>query len=190
MRTEFSTPILDDSVTQPEIILENSGPVHKSSIGAAQIKYQQARLRHWNEVAQKLETWTDWGEYYHRRLTQVYQTLVASGHSVLEVGCARGDLLAALKPALGVGVDFSEEMIHAARRRHPDLRFVHADAHALNLAEKFDVIIFSDLVNDLWDVQTVFKNISQVTTPRSRIIINSYSRFWEPILNVAQWLGL
>ena len=54
-------------------------------------------------------------------------------------------------------MDFSEEMIDAARRRHPELRFVQADAHALNLSEKFDVIILSDLVNDLWDVQTVLQ---------------------------------
>lgn len=161
-----------------------------SSVDAAQIKYQQARLLHWNEVARKLETWTGWGGYYHRRLTEVYQFLVAPGQSVLEIGCARGDLLGALKPALGVGVDFSEEMIDAARRRYPQLRFVQSDAHALNLTEKFDVIILSDLVNDLWDVQTVFKNISDLTTPRSRIIINSYSRFWEPILGLAQRLGL
>jgi len=161
-----------------------------SSAGAAQIKYQQARLLHWNEVARNLETWTSWGGYYHRRLTQVYQSLVAPGQSVLELGCGRGDLLAALKPALGVGVDFSEEMIRAARRRHPHIRFVHTDAHALDLTEKFDVIVLSDLVNDLWDVQTVLQQVSQLSTPRTRIIINSYSRLWEPVLNVAKWLGL
>ena len=161
-----------------------------SSLDAAQLKYQQVRLRHWNQVARQLETWTGWGGYYHRRLTQVYQSLVSPGQSVLELGCARGDLLEALQPALGVGVDFSEEMINAARRRHPQLRFVQADAHALNLSEKFDVIILSDLVNDLWDVQTVLRQVAQLTTPRSRIIINSYSRLWEPILNVAQLLGL
>jgi SAM-dependent methyltransferase len=161
-----------------------------SSAGAAQIKYQQARLLHWNEVARNLETWTSWGGYYHRRLTQVYQSIVAPGQSVLELGCGRGDLLAALKPALGVGVDFSEEMIRAARRRHPHIRFVHADAHALDLTEKFDVIVLSDLVNDLWDVQIVLQQVSQLSTPRTRIIINSYSRLWEPILNVAKWLGL
>ena len=161
-----------------------------SSAGAAQIKYQQARLLHWNEVARNLETWTSWGGYYHRRLTQVYQSLVAPGQSVLELGCGRGDLLAALKPALGVGVDFSEEMIRAARRRHPHIRFVHADVHALDLTEKFDVIILSDLVNDLWDVQIVLQQVSQLSAPRTRIIINSYSRLWEPVLNVAKWLGL
>ena len=161
-----------------------------SSAGAAQIKYQQTRLIHWNEVARKLETWTGWGGYYHRRLTQIYQSFVAPGQSILELGCARGDLLAALRPALGIGVDFSEEMIRAGRRRYPQLRFVHTDVHSLHLPQTFDVIILSDLVNDLWDVQTVFKNILQLTTPRSRIIINSYSRLWEPILGAAQWLGL
>ena len=89
-------------------------------------------------------------------MTQVYQSLVAPGQSVIELGCARGDLLAALKPSLGVGVNFSEEMIHAANRRRPNIRFVHEDVHQLNLDAKFDVIILSDLVNDLWDVQTVF----------------------------------
>jgi SAM-dependent methyltransferase len=159
-------------------------------VDVAQVKYRQARLLHWNEVARKLETWTGWGGYYRRRLAQVYQSLVSPGQSVLELGCARGDLLAALKPASGVGVDFSEEMIHVARRRHPHLRFVHADAHALNLSEKFDVIILSDLVNDLWDVETVLKSVSGLTTPRTRIIINCYSHLWGPILNMAQRLGL
>jgi ubiquinone/menaquinone biosynthesis C-methylase UbiE len=161
-----------------------------SSIDAAQSRYQQARVHHWAEVARKQETWVGWGAYYHRRLTQVYQSLVAPGQSVLELGCARGDLLAALKPASGIGVDFSEEMIQAARRRHPTLRFIHADVHELNLADKFDVIILSDLVNDLWDVQTVLKRVSDLATPRSRIIINCYSRVWEPALKAAQWLNL
>jgi SAM-dependent methyltransferase len=87
-------------------------------------------------------------------------------------------------------VDFSEEMVRAARQRHPHLRFVHADVQTLHLPEKFDVIILSDLVNDLWDVQAVLSKISQFATTRSRIVINSYSRLWEPILGVAQWLGL
>ena len=164
--------------------------INFNSIDAAQNKYQQARLLHWNSVARNLKTWTGWGSYYHRRLAQVYQSLVSPGQSVLELGCGRGDLLAALKPGLGVGVDFSEEMIRAARQRHPHLHFVHADAHALDLTEKFDVIILSDLVNDLWDVQTVLQQVARLTTPRSRIIVNSYSRLWEPLLQVAEWLDL
>ncbi|MGH7844733.1 MAG: class I SAM-dependent methyltransferase, partial [Candidatus Binatia bacterium] len=164
--------------------------VDSQSIDAAQIKYRQARLLHWNTVARELETWTGWGGYYHRRLTGVYQSLVPPGQSVLELGCGRGDLLAALKPALGVGVDFSQEMLRVAKSRYSNLRFVHADAHALDLTEKFDVIILSDLVNDLWDVQTVLQNVGRLTASHGRILINSYSRLWEPLLKMAERLNL
>jgi len=34
-----------------------------SSLDAAQLKYQQVRLSHWNQVARQLETWTGWGGY-------------------------------------------------------------------------------------------------------------------------------
>ena len=152
--------------------------------------YQEARQQHWNGVARKLAAWRGWGDAYHGRLAQIYESLIPPGLSVLEIGCARGDLLAALKPVLGVGVDFSEEMLRAANERHPELRFVRADAHSLDINEKFDVIILSDLVNDIWDVQTVLQQVAQVATPRSRIIINSYSRLWEPILWVAEWMNL
>jgi ubiquinone/menaquinone biosynthesis C-methylase UbiE len=160
------------------------------SLNTAQTSYQQVRQHHWNSVARKLATWTSWGAAYHERLAEIYQSLVPLGLSVLEIGCARGDLLAALKPALGVGADFSEEMLRAAKERHPDLRFVRADAHSLNVDQKFDVIILSDLVNDLWDVQTVLQQVAQLATPRSRIIINSYSRLWEPILRITEWMDL
>ncbi|MFB0533935.1 MAG: glycosyltransferase [Anaerolineae bacterium] len=156
----------------------------------AQMRYSQSRMVHWDTVASQMDTWTGWGGYYHRWLTQVYQSLVAPGLRVLEVGCGKGDLLAALKAAVGVGVDFSREMIRRAAQRYPNLHFIQADAHALCLGEPFDVIILSDLVNDLWDVQTVLEQIRPLTTPRTRIILNSYSRLWELPLLLSAKLGL
>lgn len=156
----------------------------------AQMRYSQSRIAHWDTIARQMDTWVGWGGHYHRRLTQIYQSLVAPGLRVLEIGCGKGDLLAALKPAVGVGVDFSREMIRRAARRYPDLHFIQADAHALCLDEQFDVIILSDLVNDLWDVQTVFEQIRPLTTPHTRIILNSYSRLWELPLLVSAKLGL
>jgi ubiquinone/menaquinone biosynthesis C-methylase UbiE len=155
-----------------------------------QAKYQQERIRHWNEVAVRMDSWTGWGGYYHRRLAQVYGFLIPPRRKVLEIGCGRGDLLAALKPSTGVGIDFSEEMVRRAQQRYPELRFLCADAHSLDLDETFDAIILSDLVNDLWDVQAVLEHILPLTTPRTRIIINSYSRLWELPLALAGTLGL
>src|SRR5207237_1795755 len=60
----------------------------------------------------------------------------------------------------------------------------------MDLSQKFYVVILSDLVNDLWDVETVLQNICRLTTPRTRIIINCYSHLWEPILKIAERMGL
>ena len=68
------------------------------------------------------------GRYYQQLLRKQYAFWVPPGLRVLEVGCGLGDLLAAVKPARGVGVDFSPAMIALARQRHPELEFQVADA--------------------------------------------------------------
>ena len=156
----------------------------------AERDYTRARIAHWDRVARQREQAPDWSGAYHQRLQQVYRSLVPAGQRVLEIGCGRGDLLAALAPSVGVGVDFSAEMVRRARQRHAGLRFVQADAHRLELREQFDVVILSDVVNDLWDVQAAFEQLQRVVGPRSRLILNFYSRLWEAPLAVARALGL
>src|SRR5579862_8494768 len=64
--------------------------------------------------------------YYRRRLAELYRFLIPRGARVLELGCAGGDLLAALEPSHGVGVDLSPAAVELARRKHPQLEFVVA----------------------------------------------------------------
>jgi hypothetical protein len=108
----------------------------------------------------------------------------------LEVGCGEGDLIAALQPGFGVGIDFSSTMIEDAKRRHDSVFFVQADAHSLPMDTTFDVIILSDLLNDVWEVQTVLEEVSRLSSPNTRILINSYNRLWEPLLAIADRLNL
>jgi len=91
---------------------------------------------------------------------------------------------------MGVGVDFSEGMVRAAMVRHPELLFVIADTHELPVKGPFDVIILSDLVNDLWDVQEAFKQLRSISHSHTRLIINSYSRLWELPLAATESLDL
>ncbi len=109
---------------------------------------------------------------------------------VLEIGCGHGDLLATLKPSMGVGLDFSKEMIRRAAARHPHLHFIVADAHDFVLNDTFDVIILSDLVNDLWDLQVVLENLARVSHPKTRLIINFYNNLWRMPLSAVKHLGL
>ena len=160
----------------------------------AEDRYRRERTAHWDEVARRWQRRRGLGGAYHRRLARVYRFLVPPGERVLEVGCGQGDLLAALAPSAGLGIDLSEEMVRQAAERHPGLRFLQADAHELaglvEPAETFDVIILSDLINDAWDVQRLLTNLAPLTTSRTRIILNVYSRLWELPLALAQRLGL
>src|SRR3989442_4946352 len=139
-------------------------------------RYQSERVAHWDGVADWMDSRRGFGGAYQRRLEEVYKFFVPEGSSVLEVGCGRGDLLASLRPGRGVGVDFSTEMVNRAQQRHPELNIVQMDAHALDLDQQFDFIILSDLVNDLWDAQKVFEQISRLAVPRTRLILNFYNR--------------
>src|ERR1019366_7582130 len=110
--------------------------------------------------------------YYQQLLRKQYAFWVPPGLRVLEVGCGLGDLLAAVKPARGVGVDFSPAMVALARERHPELEFQVADAADESAAEKFDYILLADLVNDLPDVQAVFERLQSAAHPRTRLVVS------------------
>jgi ubiquinone/menaquinone biosynthesis C-methylase UbiE len=152
--------------------------------------YQKLRVTNWNRVADKYDNKQGFTSYYHKRLEEVLRFVIPPGQRVIEIGCGLGDLLAALKPSYGVGIDFSPQMIIRARERHPDLHFIETDAHELDLRSDFDFVILSDLINDLWDVQSVFQNISSFIKPQCRIIITSYSRLWELPLTFVRKIGL
>jgi hypothetical protein len=76
--------------------------------------YRRANRKLWDEIAARLDTWEGFGRYYHRRLAEIYRFLIPPCSSVLEIGYARGDLLDAVSPSYGVGVDHSAAMIGRA----------------------------------------------------------------------------
>ncbi len=163
---------------------------HAYSNRQAFLCYQEERRRHWDSVACRQDHWSSRGVFYHERISEIYRYLVPPGQRVLEIGCGTGDLLASLQPTQGMGIDFSAEMIRRAKKKYPNLRFILCDAHEISLNGQFDVIILSDLVNDLWDVQAVLSGLDRLCSHRTRIIINTYSRVWELPLLLTQKLGL
>ncbi len=151
--------------------------------------YQEARRNAWRKVEQSPNR--SWNVHYKTRLQITYRHLVPEGSKVLEVGCARGDLLSALKPSAGVGVDFCPEALEKARAAHPHLEFLLADAHNLDLGTRtFDYIIVSELVNDLWDVQAMLAQLQPYCASHTRLIFNFYSHLWDIPLRFAQKIGV
>src|SRR2546426_7996054 len=119
--------------------------------------------------------------HYQRLMQRFYRFLVSPDMRVLELGCSSGELLAALQPSRGVGVDFSPGIIDRARQRHPNLEFQVADVLEFSTPERFDCIVMSDLVNDLPDVQALLSRLHEFSHPRTRIVLNFFNNLWRPI---------
>ena len=153
-------------------------------------RYQKKRIVHWDRVSPKKKTPNRTAAFYHRLLEKYYRFLVPPGLRVVELGCGHGDLLAGLKPSFGIGIDFSGEMIGVASRKHPNLTFIQANAQDIEIKDKFDVIILSDLVNDLWDVQRVLEKMRNISHSGTRLILNFYNSLWRMPLSAVKWLGL
>src|SRR6266481_6776985 len=126
---------------------DDAVPCATNGEALAAARYCAERIRFWNGYVRKPAS-----AAYYRRLAEVYRYLVPAGSRVLELGCGTGDLLAALEPSMGVGVDFAPEVLKRAAQKHPQLRLVQGDVDELSLNTKFDYVILSDLINDLWDV--------------------------------------
>jgi len=127
--------------------------------------------------------------YYQRLLRNFFGFLVPPNLKVLELGCGTGDLLAAVKPSRGVGVDFSVGLLQEAKQRHPELDFHVSEAASYKSDERFDYILLSDLVNDVPDVQRLFERAQRNSFQHTRIVLNFYNTLWRPVLAVAQKLG-
>ncbi|QWE08975.1 bifunctional class I SAM-dependent methyltransferase/glycosyltransferase family 2 protein [Polynucleobacter ibericus] len=153
------------------------------------IQYQQKRQSFWQRI--HLAVSRSLGGYYQGRLIDIYQQLIPVGSRVLELGCANGRLLAALDPSYALGMDFSSSALESAKKKSPQITFIEMDAHEIKLGDQtFDFIILSDLVNDLWDVQTVLEQLRPYCHSETRIIFNFFSHLWSLPLRFARWLGL
>jgi SAM-dependent methyltransferase len=127
---------------------------------------------------------------YRVMLAHYYSLLIPAESSVLEVGCGSGELLARLPARRRVGIDLSARQIEAAKERAPDCEFHVQAAEAIDLGERFDVIVISDTLNFAADVQMVLEGLHSVSHPATRLIVNYPSALWRPAYAVANALGL
>jgi len=144
-----------------------------------------------DDYAERVGYWRARNPGYHECITRTARFYVPPGTRVLGIGCGTGDLLAALEPSEGVGVDLSSVMVKEAAQRHPRLEFRQAAAERLELPDRvFDYIVLSDLVGYLFDLREALERLRAVSQPRTRIIINWYSRLWQPVVHLFEARGL
>lgn len=136
-------------------------------------KYRRRRSYYWNSI-------TDYVGYY-----------IHPDNTVLEIGCGTGELIASVNGSHKVGIDFCESLIEQARKAHPnDVDFYVMEAENITLDEKFDVVVLSNLVGFLDDIEKVLREIRKVCHERTRVIVTSYNRLWEPMIRFAEFIHI
>jgi SAM-dependent methyltransferase len=134
--------------------------------------------------------------YYYDYLMQVLRVRVPEGQRVLDLACGSGHTLSALRPSRGVGIDVCASAIRDARGRFGSeaLTFFEGDVADRDLLSRlggpFDSILLVNVVTHLTDVQATFEALHSVSHSRTRVLVYSYSRLWQPLLRLGELLGM
>jgi SAM-dependent methyltransferase len=160
-----------------------------------ELRRRTERVAIYDAIAEGRAGWVEKNRYYAEEVQRVVGTLIPPGSRVLEIGCGLGDLLASLARSNGgapgaVGIDISGRMIELARIRHPSLDLRVGDVERDPLPEgPFDVIVFSDAVGHLDDVERAFERVRGCLAPGGRVIVTYYNFVWEPLLKLGEQIG-
>jgi SAM-dependent methyltransferase len=147
-----------------------------------------------DRLAPERDRWIKRSGFYYEEDYRYLQFLIPPMSRILDLGCGTGKLLALLKPSRGVGVDFSAAMIEEARKKHPELEFHVGDIESRGDLEQvegtFDVILLSDTIGSLEDIDSTLGSLHRFCTPDTRLIITYYSRLWEPLLALGEKIAV
>jgi len=162
-------------------------PKSKTSDSSEAKTYEQPRK---NSLSGNTLRWRKRNSYYYNWLDRIYKFVVRPNSRVLHVGCECGDLLAAVEPSYGVGIDSDPKNIETAEKRFPHLHFHAMDPHELELNEIFDYVLICNSLGQWHDIQQVLERIGPLTHEGTRIVITYYNYLWEFILCLGSLLRI
>jgi SAM-dependent methyltransferase len=130
--------------------------------------------------------------YYWKEISEYISYFAHEDSSVLEIGCGNGDLLARIPASVKTGIDFSESFIEWAREKNrgASIEFLVMDVNHITLTGKYDLIILSNLIGYVDDIQHVFNQIRKCCHENTKVIVQYYNTLWEPFIRLAEKTGL
>lgn len=147
-------------------------------------------LDYFTELAPKRRRQRKSNAYYWNSITRYIDYFSQEEASVLEIGCGTGELLNDITAGRKTGIDFCPAMIDEAKKQFPNLDLQVMSAEDITLEGTYDLIILSNLIGYVDDVQAVFSQLHKVCHPRTKIVVNYYNFLWEPVLKFSEKIGL
>lgn len=159
---------------------------------------KEAMLRYVAKHTHQLVEDNSFNKKFRQADRDYFKFLCEPDLNILVVGSRGGDLLNALQPKLGVGIDLSQTLVEYAQTKYPHLHFVSHDVEKpigprdlfLSEGQKFDMIIVVDQIGYFDDIQQALQNLMPLCHDQTRLIVSYYTKHWEMMVKVGEWLGV
>ena len=183
-------------------MISNPNRMFRDALRAAIPEAVRARLRPYRKPDISQERWEQeyrdgcWShlhnarELAHYSVITGYYTHYRPGGSLLDVGCGEGVLqrrLCALGYVRYLGIDSSQEAIGRAQtERDARTEFRCADAETFTPQERFDVIVYNEVLYYLKDPVNVVRRLAHALNPEGVAIVSmlrwtSSRRIWRSL---------
>lgn len=143
----------------------------------------------YEKIAGVREKWISRNGYFYALLGQFLKYVIEPGKSVLLLKSEAGQLLDAIGPPVGVGVEACRRMASSAAKKYPKFSFICADYEDVSLRRTFDYVVFYTL-GDIIDIERALLNAANLATERTRFVIVNYNYLWRPLVYLAEKTGL
>ncbi len=146
---------------------------------------------YFERMAPAWDYWHAKNRFYHHKMREIVQGMVPPGARVLELGSGTGDLLAALKPGRGVGLNLASGLTKLARCKFPHLEFQTVDVDQVTAPETLspEYVVMTNMLDYVYDVWDLLENLKPLLTDRTLLIITTNNPLWAPLLYLASRIG-
>ena len=132
--------------------------------------------------------------YFRNEVARLVLSQIPPQSEILDIGCGDGLLIEMSNAQLAVGVDIDEISIQRLSARNSDnvvgINQPIEYLDAAKLGQTFEYVVMAGLLEQVYDILTVFRKVRELVSQETRVIIVTYSRLWQPLLRLAEKWGL
>jgi len=116
-------------------------------------------------------------ELHWEKRVRIAKKFVLPNNRVLDFGCGDGTVTKALADSVSevIGIDISEECIKRANKinSHPKVDYLNVPIEDFDAKERFDVVMMFEVIEHIFDPQTVIKQIYSILKKNGVLIIST-----------------
>ena len=153
---------------------------------------REATREYFERIAPVWDHWHGKNRYYHRKMHDLIRGMVPPGARVLDIGSGTGDLLAALSPSAGIGLNVADGLTRIARAKYPHLTFETIEVDRPRVPAGFvpDYVILNNMLDYVYDVWDLLESLRPSLGDRTLLVMTSTNPLWAPLLRLGSRIGL